>query len=186
MCPLIRDFSKKLVHLEFAASTVCRELFFDDLEIQSLRQNGISTDLGMEGGAIECLEALDTHAIHETVQDCRRQKKAKYRNGRIKEAITAGKAHSGGPTTSSLFGGGASANTCAARAQREIELLLDEEEDKRSRLIEGSKTRWFRRIICWQDLCHPNDTWKEVQVAAGMEEMGIEWVVASKLATLIG
>lgn len=186
LCPLIRDFCKKLVHLELAASTICRELFFDDLEIQSLRQNGITTGLGMEGGAIEGLENLDTHAIWETVQACRRQKRSKYRTGRIKEAITAAKAQSGGITTSSIFGGGASANFSAARAQREAEALLDGEEEQRKRLIEGSETPWFRRIITWHGLCHPADTWEEIQLAAGMEEMGVEWVVASKFAILFG
>ena len=183
LCPLIRDFSKRLVHLEYAASKVCRELFFDDLEIRSLRQNGVMTGLGTEGGAIEGHEKLDTHAIRETIQACRRQKRSKYRTGRIKEATRTAKAQSGGTTTSSLFGAGTSANANAARAQREAEALLDEEEEQRTRLTEGSKTPWFRRIITWHGLCDSSDTWEEVQLAADMEEMGIEWVVASKFAT---
>ena len=186
LCPLIRDFSKKLVHLEFAASTVCRELFFDDDEMRSLKQNGITTGLGTKGGLIEGQENLDTHAIRETVQACRRLKKSKYRTSRIKEAVTTAKAQSGGTTTSSLFGGGTGANISAARAQREAEVLLDEEEEQRIRLIEGSKTPWFRRIVTWHGLCQPNDTWEEVQLAADMEEVGVEWVVASKFAILVG
>ena len=181
LCPLIRDFSKKLDHLEFAASTVCRELFFDDREIQSLNKNGITTGLGSGGGAIEGHDKLDVHAIRETVEDCRRQKRLKYRTSRIEEAVTAAKARIGAATaTSSLFGGGAGANLSAARAQREAEVLLDEEEEQRSRSIERSKRPWFRRIITWHGLCHPNDTWEEVQLAAGMEETGVEWVVVSK------
>ncbi len=186
LCPLIRDFGKKLVHLEFAASTICRELFFDDFEMQSLRRNGITSGLGTEGCAIEGNEKLDTHAIRESIQACRRQKRSKYRAGRIQEAITTAKAQRGGRTTSSLFGGGGGPNLSVARAQREAELLLDEEEEQRSRSIEGSKTTWFRRVITWHGLCHPNDTWEEVQLAAGMEEVGIEWVVASKSAIIIG
>ncbi len=185
LCPLIRDFSKRLVHLEFAASTICRELFFDDPEIRSLGQNGITTGLGTDGGAIESHEKLDTHAISEIVQACRRQKRSRYRTGRIKEAITTAKAQSIGTTTSSLFGGGASTNISAARAQREAEVLLDEEEEQRTRLIEGSKTKWFMRVITWHGLCHSNDTWEEIQLAAGMEEFGVEWVVASKFAILL-
>ena len=186
LCPLIRDLSKRLVHLEFAASTICRELFFDDLEIRSLRQNGITTSLGTEGGATEGHERLDTHAISETVEACRRQKRSNYRTGRMKEAITLAKARNVGTTTPSLFGGGASASNSAARAQREAEVLLDEEEEQRTRLIGGSKTTWFRRIIAWHGLCHPSGTWEEIQLAAGMEETGIEWVVASKFAILVG
>ena len=186
LCPLIRDFSKRLVHLEFAASTICRELFFDDLEIRSLRQNGITTSLGTEGGATEGDEKLDTHAISETVEACRRQKRSKYRTGRMKEAIRLATARNVGTTTPSLFGGGASASNSAARAQREAEVLLDEEEEQRIRLIGGSKTTWFRRIIAWHGLCHPSGTWEEIQLAAGMEETGIEWVVASMFAILVG
>ena len=182
LCPLIRDFSKKLVHLEFAASTVCRELFFDDDEMRSLRQNGITTGLGNEEGKIEGQEKLDIHAIRETVQACRTQKRSKYRTSRIKEAITTAKAQSKGTSTSSLFGGGTGAGISAARAQREAEVLLDGEEEQRSRLIEGSKTPWFRRIISWDGLCQRSDTWAEVQLAAEMEEAGVEWVVASKSA----
>ena len=184
LCPLIRDFGKKLVHLEFAASTVCRELFLEDDEMRSLRQNGITTGLGTEGGAIEGQEKLDTHAIRETVQACRRQKRSKYRASRIQEAVTTAKAQSGG-TTSSLFGAGPSTNISAARAQREAEALLDGEEERRIRSVQGSKTHWFRRIVTWHGLCNPSDTWEEVQLAADMEEAGVEWVVASKFAVFI-
>ena len=135
---------------------------------------------------MEDQEKLDVHAIQETVEACRRQKRSKYRTGRIKEAITTARAHSEGKTTSSLFGGGASANISAARAQRDTEALLDEEEEQRTRLIETSKMPWFRRIITWHGLCQPNDTWEVLQLAAGMEEKGIEWIVASKFAILIG
>lgn len=186
LCPLIRDFGKKLVHLEFAAATICREVFFDDLEINSLRQNGVATRLGTDGGTIEEHDKLDTHAIRETVQACRRQKRSDFRAGRIKEAITAAKAQSGRKVSSSLFGGGASANVSVARAEREAEALLDEEEEQRARLIKSSKTPWFRRIVAWHGLCHPEDTWEEIQLAADLEESGIEWVVASKFAILVG
>ena len=186
LCPLIRDFGKKLVHLEFGAATICREVFFDDLEIKALRQNGVATRLGTDGGAMEGHSKLDTHAIRETVQACRGQKRSDFRAGFIKEAIAAAKAQSGKKVSSSLFGGGASANVSVARAEREAEALLDEEEEQRARLIEGSKTTWFRRIIAWHGLCHPNDTWEEIQLAADLEETGIEWVVASKYAILLG
>ena len=184
LCPLIREFSKKLVHLEFAGPTVCRELFFDESEMQSLRKNGIRTGLGTNGGAVEGHDKLDTYAIQATIQACRKQKRTKYRVGRIQEAIKTFKAQSGGMTSSSLFGGdygGTGSTASAARAQREAEVLLDEEEVQRTRHIEGSKIPWFRRIVTWHGLCRPDDTWEEVQLAADMEEVGIEWVIASKL-----
>ena len=181
LCPLIREFAKKMVHLEFAASTVCRELFFDDLERQSLRQNGITTGIGTSGGLIEGTEKLDSHLIAETVQACRRQKRIQYRNGRVKEAITTPKSNnSSSSTTASLFGGAQNSNNAATRAQRGTEYLIDQEEEQRSRLIEGSRTPWFRRIIAWQGLCNNSDTWAEIQLAADMEEKGVEWVVVSE------
>ena len=186
LCPLIRDFSKKLIHLEYAASTICRELFFDDDEMRSLRQNGVATSLGTEGGVIEGQEKLDNHAIRETIQACRKQKRSNHRTRRIKEAVSTAKAKSEGATASSLFGGCAGANISAARAQREAEELLDGEEEQRSRLVEGSKNPWFRRTIAWHGLCQPTDTWEEVQLAADMEEVGVEWVVASKFAIFSG
>ena len=183
LCPLIREFSKNLVHLEFAASYVCRELFFDDIEKQTLRQNGVTTGIGTTGGAIEGSENPDVHAIRETVLGCRRHKSTKYRNACIKEAINAAKMQSSSSSNSpSLFSGGPNLNSTASKAQRDTETLLDEEEEKRSRLIQGSKTQWFRRIIAWRGLCRPGDTWAEIQLAAELEEKGIEWVVASKLA----
>ena len=185
LCPLIRDFSKKLDHLEFGAPTVCRELFFDESETQSLRRHGVATDLGRDGGTIEGHERLDVHAIRETVQACRRQKRSRHRAGRIKEAITAAKAQSARTKTASLFGGdGIGSNATLARVQREAEVLLDEEEEQRTRLIKSSKKPWFRRIVTWHGLCHPSDTWEEFQLAADIEEAGINWVVASKFAIL--
>lgn len=181
LCPLIREFAKNMVHLEFAAPTICRELFFDDLERLSLRQSGIATGIGATGGVIEGTNKLDTHLIRDTVQACRKQKKTKYRNGRVKEAITMAKAKTNSASTSSsLFGGSPNQNNIATRAHRDTEFLLDEEEEQRSRLIEGSKTPWFRRIVTWQGLCSNDDTWAEIQLAADMEEKGVEWVVVSE------
>jgi len=183
LCPLIREFGKNLVHLEFGASTVCRELFFDDLDRQALRNNGVETGLGIDGGAVDKdFGKLDGHAVRETIQACRKQKRMKFRNDRVKEAITAAKSRtSSGRSSTSLFGGNCMSNTnqAAARAQRDTEAMLDEEEEKRSRLIEGSKAPWFRRIITYHGLCNAADTWIEVQIAADMEEKGIEWVLAS-------
>lgn len=187
LCPLIREFSKNLAHLEFGASTVCRELFFDAIERQSLRNHGIETGLGADGGAVDKnFGSLDGHAIRETIQACRKQKRMKSRNNRVKEAITAARCQNNSETpSSSLFGSNSTSTIvqAATRAQRETEAVLDEEEEKRSRLIEGSN--WFRRIITYHGLCNTADTWAELQIAAEMEERGIEWVLASKLQLFI-
>ena len=182
LCPLVRDFSKRLSHLEFGAAEVCRELFFDDLEIQSLQRSGIDTHFGGEGGAMGSVK-LDKHAIREAIQVCRKQKRSSYRNERIKDAITASKiSTSSRPTSMSLFGssGASDEKQSLIQVRREIETLLDEEEATRSRSIENSKTPWFRRLIAYHGLCDPNDTWEELQIAAGMEEKGTEWVLVCK------
>lgn len=70
LCPLMRDFSKNLVHLEFAAATICRELFFDDVERETLRNNGVATGLGVAGGAIEGHERLDIYAVSSSSDSC--------------------------------------------------------------------------------------------------------------------
>ena len=181
LCPLIREYAKSLVHLEFAALSICRELFFDDLERESLRKSGITTGIGDREGQIGGSEKLDTVLIRDTIEACRRQKRTKYRNERVKQAITAAKAPSSSTSTStSLFGGATNTNNAAVQAQREMEFTLDDEEESRRRLIEGSKTRWFRRFISWGGLCCSFDTWAEIQLAAEMEEKGIELVVASE------
>lgn len=181
LCPLVREFAKKMTHLEYAASTICRELFFDDFERQSLRQSGIITGIGSAGGVTEGTEKLDTHLIRDTVQTCRKQKRIQYRDGRVKEAITMAKArNTSDSASSSLFGRAPNQNNIATRAQRDTEFLLDEEEERRSRTIEGSRTPWFRRFITWYGLCSNDDTWAEIQLAAEMEEKGVEWVVVSE------
>lgn len=128
LCPLVREYGKNLVHLEFGASTVCRDLFFDDIDKQALRNNGIETGLGIEGGADDKgFGKLDGHAIRETVQACRKRKRMKFRNDRVKEAITAARSRSSTETSStSLFGGNSlsNANQAAIRAQRETEASL--------------------------------------------------------------
>jgi len=190
LCPLVRKFSRNLVHLEYGASTVCRELFLDEVEMHALEHNGIETGLGTDGGAGDKdFAKLDGHAIRETVQDCRKQKRMKCRNDRVKQAMDAAKSSASSDSISrSLFGGNnaSTANQNAAKAQRDTEALLDEEEGRRTRLVEGSKTPWFRRIVAYRGLCNLTDTWEEIQIAAEMEEKGIEWVLASKSTLSLG
>lgn len=158
--------------------------------MHALEHNGIETGLGTDGGAGDKNFAkLDGHAIRETVQDCRKQKRMKCRNDRVKQAMDAAKSSASSESISrSLFGGNnaSTANQNAAKAQRDTEALLDEEEGRRTRLVEGSKTPWFRRIVAYRGLCNPTDTWEEIQIAAEMEEKGIEWVLASKSTLSLG
>ena len=181
LCPLLRQVGKNLVHLEYGANVICRELFYDEAEIESLKRNGIMTRIGQEGGASSTGDHIDAHAIQETVLDCRQKKRAVYREGRFNNGLTEAEARSAiAYSSGSLFGGGPRPESMANKVHREVENMLDEEEEQRKRLIEGSKTKWFRRFITWGGLCGHGDTWEEMQIAADMDEEGITWVLASR------
>lgn len=190
LCPLVREFSRRLIHLEFGASRICRELFFDDFDSDSLRHNAVETGLGTNGGAEDkALGTLDRYAIRQTVQACRQQKRMKSRDHRIEQAIALAKSSASSESSSnSVFDGNTTNNAAqvAAKAKRDTEALLDEEEGQRSRLVEGSKIPWFRRFIAYHALCEPTDTWTEMQVAAEMEDKGIECVLMSKSELALG
>ena len=181
LCPLLRQVGKKLMYLEYGATDICRELFFDEAEIESLIRNGVKTKIGQEGGANAPGEHVDVYAVKEMVQYCRKTKRAAHRERRFANSMSEAQAqYVSASAAESLFGGGPKLGVTASRVHREVESALDEEEEQRKRLVEGSKTRWCRRFIAWQGLCSHGDTWEEMQVAADMEEDGITWVLASR------
>ena len=181
LCPLLRRFGRNLRHLEFGASHVCRQLFFDQAEMDSLRRDGITTCLGSQGGSIDGTEQLDAHAIRHAILECRRRKRAAERQQQINAGLAKAMAAARKPEPAkSLFGGAAPRPQNESKIRREIEHDLDEAEEKRKRVIEGSKRTWFRRFIAFGGLCCHSDTWKELQIAADMEEAGILWVLVSK------
>ena len=173
LCPLIREKSRDLVHVEFGAANICSDLFLNDAEKHSLRHNGVDSKPESE--------KIDGHAIPETVQSCRKQTRLKYRNDRIKQEIAKTRALSSSNSASnSLFGAGSSANSsnqAAARAQRDTEALLDEQEEARKRLL--TSTKWVRRYISYSELC-TGGAWAEMQIAAELEEEGIETVLVNE------
>ena len=174
LCPLTREIGRKIVHLEFGASHICRDLFLDDTEKRSLKHNGVDTELDSQ--------KIDGHALRETVQSCRKQTRMKYRNDRIKHEIAKIKSqHSFKSGSNSLFGGSGSANStnqATAKAQRDTEALLDEQEEARKRLL--SKTKWVRRYVAYGGTCNNSGTWSEMQVIAELEEEGIETVLVNE------
>jgi hypothetical protein len=113
LCPLIREFSKNLVRLEFSAPSVCTEIFYDDDELREIRRNcnGVRTDQS------------DNYAIHEAILACRKRKKTQYRQERIQKAL------------------GEAGNDSNAHIETKTELLLDREEEQRKRLIRNSWKR---------------------------------------------
>ena len=151
LCPLIRDFCKNLVHLEFAASTVCTEIFYDDDELRGIRKicNRVNPDQS------------DSYATGETVLDCRRRKKTQHRKERVQNALKEAGIES------------------AAHVETSTELLLDREEEHRQRMIQNSRSKWKRKIISWRGSCTGNP-WSDFQQGANLAEAGIEWILASK------
>ncbi|MDI1486407.1 MAG: hypothetical protein OHK93_005635 [Ramalina farinacea] len=149
--------------------------------MDSLRRDGIMTCLGSQGGSIDGTEQLDAHAIRHAVLECRRKKRAVERQQQINAGLAKAMVATRKPEPAkSLFGGAAPALLNESKVRREIEQDLDEAEEKRRRLIEGSKRIWFRRFIAFGGLCRHSDTWNELRIAADMEEAGILWVLVNK------
>ena len=181
LCPLLRQVGKSLAHLEYGASEICRELFFDKVEIESLRQDGIMTKVGQEGGANMTVNHIDAHAIQETVRRCRQRTRAAFHQRHFNNGIVKAQAEDTSEASpASVFGGGSRPEATAAKSQRENAIARDKEGEQRRRLIDGSKIKWFRRLVAWGGLCGHGDTWEEMDVAANMEEEGITWVLASR------
>lgn len=181
LCPLIRASSKGLVHLEFGASHICSEIFFDKLEIDSMRKNGICTGRGTQSGDSRDTDTLDRLAVQQTIRECRQSKRTKYRNERIAEATKHVKTLGASAARSrSLFGGGSSPAAAVTKAQRDMEASLDEEEEQRKRSILESNMKWFRRYISRYGSCDPNQAWAEMRIGADMEEEGIDLVLISQ------
>ena len=180
LCPLLRRYGKRLIHLEFGSGRICRELFFDEDEIESLQRDGIMTRLGSVIGSLADGVHIDANALEATIQRCRQKKKNLMREDRIQKALIEGQgkcmeARSHG----SLFSSTTKTPLDEAKTRRNMEALFDEEEEQRARVIKDSKSGWFRRFIAWEGLCFPGDSFEELQIAANMEEDGINWVLAS-------
>ena len=151
LCPLVRHFCKNLVCLEYAAPTICREIFFDDDELREIRKNcnPINPDQS------------DEYAIRQTVIDSRRRWKTQHRKERVQKALReAGK-------------------NSDARIEMNTELLLDREEEARNRLINSSRFKWKRKIISWGGTC-TGRPWSELEQGADLAEAGVEWTLLGR------
>ena len=151
LCPLIREFCKNLLCLEFAAPTVCTEIFYDDDELHEIKRNCSKASR----------DVSDNYAIRETVLDCRMRKKTQRRKKRVQNALREAGKHSD------------------IRLETSTELLLDREEEERKRLVQNSKCKWKRKIVGWRGTCAA-EPWSELQQGANLAEAGLEWTLASK------
>ena len=152
LCPLIRDFCKNLVRLEYAAPSICTAMFYDDDELQAITQNCNRVNP----------DQSDIYAIRETVQECRRHKRTQIRKQRVQMALREAGSKS------------------AAQIETSTELLLDREEEQRKRLIQSLKSKWKRKIISWRGPCGRFEPWSELQQGADLAEVGVEWTLVGK------
>ena len=166
LCPLLRQFNKNIEEFKYASCHVCREIFFNDDEIRSLKQNGVTNNISSSRGTTDNSTNFDRHALRQVITENRTKKKLNYRNSCIADAINEAKRNNMTALDSTI-----KINT---------ELQLDREDQARSRQIKDSKSRWKRSIISWEGLCHGTNEWAELQEGANMEEEGVDWVLTSK------
>lgn len=179
LCPLVREFGKRLVHLDFGAAHICRQLFFDEEEMRSLRECGIRTKLGANEDSD--LENLDDYAVRQTIQHVRHRRHMAAREANLGQTLDTLHTSDQPPDLTTVSEDSLHNVDTDSEIQPKKYASLDEEEQQRRRLISRSNKKWFRRFIAWQGLCDLNDTWTEMMLAADMEELGVEWVLASTL-----
>jgi hypothetical protein len=163
LCPLVRQFSKNLVYLKYAARHVCRELFFAHDEISALTQSGLVTNTDYEEAPED--DWISKAHIRQLITQHRMWKSRTMRNRQVEEAIAHAKADNSHLDVSTV-----KCNT---------QLRLDSEEEARKRTITDSMMPWKRSMIAWKGVCPGNGSWAHLQAGASMEEEGIEVTLTS-------
>ena len=160
LCPLLREYAKKLTYLEYGASHICKHLFFDELEIEEIRKNGITTCVGGPVGELLTRGKLDLAAIQRAVERCRLQVKAATREARINTGLKEQKPRAEATAASESLFGGTSDFVSKEMIRCRIDSMIDEEEEKRRRLISNAKKPWCRRFMAWDGLVSlPSSNW---------------------------
>lgn len=160
LCSQIVSFCKNLVYLKYLTSHICHDLFLSEQEKGILKETGLSAQLMDNSGEV------DRHAIRQVLEEHRGKQARLRREQRLSESLAKARVDNPGIYASTL------------------ELELDQEEEKRKRLIAESKTPWRRSIIGLKGICGRDGRaaqWDELEELANMEEAGVEWVLTSKL-----
>lgn len=160
LCSQVVSFCKNLVYLKYLTSHICHDLFLNEQEKGILNETGLSAQLMENSGG------LDRHAVRQVLDEYRGKQARLRREQRLSESLA--KARVENPR---IYGSA-------------LELELDQEEEKRKRLIAESKTPWKRSIIGLKGICGRDARaaqWGELEELANMEEAGVEWVLTSKL-----
>ena len=174
LCPLLREYSKRLERLDYASNRVCQQIFFSEEEIGSLEASG-AIHYGALGTVQDMAAEVDSYAIKATIQGSRQKEKKASRGRSVQEAIHKAAASPG----SRLSGQTSISGIQEARVRHDTEMRLDDEEEQRRRLIGRSDKEWMRRIISFGSPCRFGEPWAGMQAGADLEEEGIEWVLAS-------
>lgn len=163
LCPLIRQASKNLVYLKYAAPHVCRDMFFTDGEIDALCTVGLTSNMDGWEEDRDFEARFDRPAIESLISQYRVYRSQSARERQVNEAIAQARADGGRQGDSNV--------------KLDTELRLDREEEARNRTITDSKVPWKRSIIGWSGVCKRSGPWTELQVGASLEERGIEWTL---------
>lgn len=160
LCSQVVSFCKNLVYLKYLTSHICHDLFLNEQEKGILNETGLSAQL------MENSRGLDRHAVRQVLDEYRGKQARLRREQRLSESLAKARVENPRIYASAL------------------ELELDQEEEKRKRLIAESKTPWKRSIIGLKGICGRDARaaqWGELEELANMEEAGVEWVLTSKL-----
>ena len=175
LCPILREFGKNLVHFEFAAPYICRELFITPEEANQLRHVGIDTSMcksnGNGDGSLDPPLQLDPQAISRTLNVFREQREIRRRQHRCETAVRTAMPRSDAASVD--------ASVIAMEAAQTYDAALED----RRRLIQRSAEidqPWTRRVIAWEFCCRDGDRWEELEIEADLEEDGIEWTLCSE------
>lgn len=159
LCSQIVSFSKNLVYLKYLTSHICHDLFLNEQEKGILKETGLSAQLMDNSGEV------DRHAIRQVIEEYRGRQARLRREQRLSESLAKARVDN-----SRIY-------------SPALELELDQEEEKRKRLIAESKTPWKRSIIGLRGICSRDGRttqWDQLEQLANMEEAGVEWVLTSK------
>ena len=176
LCPLIREYSKRLERLDYGSNRVCQQIFFEETEIRALESSG-AIHYGDLGNEEDLAAEVDAYAMKQVIQSIRQRSKQTTREKRIREALDEARKTISVPRFSD---DSAMSAPAAARIRHECEMTFDEEEEQRRRQIGRSNQPWSRRIISFGSSCHFGEAWAGTQVAAELDEDGVEWVLASQ------
>lgn len=180
LCPLMRDFNKRLERLDFGAPYLCSQMFYGQDEIRALEDSGVMPP-GDVNGALQPDMVVDALAIGEIIANSRQKSRLAFREQKYEEALALARKQNRVVTDSGILLNGPPLTPAAkVRVRNETQVRLDEEEERRLREIQQLDRTWLRRIIVLRGFCHFSESWPGLQIAAEQEEEGVEWVLASE------